>query len=149
MLIEKITKDYLQARKERDALRISVLSMLKSSVKYLEIENREKPLTDEDVVALIKREIKKHEESIEMYKAGEREDLVHKEEAELKILKEYLPEGLNEEQVRNIIKNTVNKLNAKGEKDFGRVMKEIMPLLKGKADGSLIKKIVEEILKGE
>lgn len=149
MLIEKITKDYFQAMKDRDALKTSVLNMLKSSIKYLEIENREKPLTDEDVVALIKKEIKKHEESIEMYKAGEREDLVRKEEAELKILKEYLPEGLSEEQVRNIIKDTINKLNAKDQNDFGRVMKEIMPILKGKADGSLIKKIVEESLKSQ
>lgn len=147
MLIEKINKDYIQAMKEKDAIKVSTLNMLKSAIKYKEIENREKEITDEDVIDLIKKEIKKHEESIEMYKAGGRIDLQEKEEKELQILKSYLPEQISEEEVRRIISEIILKLNATSSSDFGRVMKEAMLELKGKAEGSLIKRIVEESLK--
>jgi len=148
MIFEKISKDYIQAMKSRDSLRIGVLSYIKSVIRYKEIENREreKELTDDDVVDVISKEIRKREESIEMYKNGEREDLVHKEEEELKILKEYLPAQMREEEIRKTVVQIIEKLGATGEKDFGKVMKEVMIEIKGKANGALIKKIVEESL---
>ena len=148
MIFEKISKDYIQAMKARDSLRIGVLSYIKSVIRYKEIENREreKELTDDDVVDVISKEIRKREESIEMYKNGEREDLVHKEEEELKILKEYLPAQMREEEIRKTVVQIIEKLGATGEKDFGKVMKEVMIEIKGKANGALIKKIVEESL---
>ncbi len=149
MIFEKISKDYIQAMKNRDSLRIVVLSYIKSVIKYREIENREKKkeLTDDDVIEVISKEIKKREESIEMYKIGGREDLVHKEEKELKVLKEYMPVQMSEEEIRAKVKEIIQKVGASCEKDFGRVMKEVMVELKGKAGGNLIKKIVEESLK--
>lgn len=149
MIFEKISKDYIQAMKARDSLRIGVLSYIKSVIKYREIENREKEkeLTDDDVIDVISKEVRKREESIEMYKNGEREDLVHKEEEELKILKEYLPAQMREEEIRKTVVQIIEKLGATGEKDFGKVMKEVMIEIKGKANGALIKKIVEESLK--
>ncbi len=147
MLLEKMDKDFVQAMKNKDALRVSVLKMLKSQVKYREIDNPEKPVTDEDVVEIIGKEIKKHEESIEMYRTGNREDLAKKEEEELKILKEYLPRQMTEEEVIAFVSEVVAKLGAEGPKDFGRVMKEIMTALRGKADGAIIKRTVEESLK--
>ena len=148
MIFERITKDYIQAMKSRDSLRIGVLSYIKSVIKYREIENREKEkeLTDDDVVDLISKEVRKREESIEMYKNGEREDLAHKEEEELKVLKEYLPAQMREEEIRKTVVQIIEKLGATGEKDFGKVMKEVMIEIKGKANGALIKKIVEESL---
>jgi uncharacterized protein YqeY len=148
MIFEKISKDYIQAMKARDSLRIGVLSYIKSVIRYKEIENREKEkeLTDDDVVDVISKEVRKREESIEMYKNGEREDLVHKEEEELKILKEYLPAQMREEEIRKTVVQIIEKLGATGEKDFGKVMKEVMIEIKGKANGALIKKIVEESL---
>lgn len=148
MIFEKISKDYIQAMKARDSLRIGVLSYIKSVIKYREIENREKEkeLTDDDVVDVISKEIRKREESIEMYKNGEREDLAHKEEEELKILKEYLPAQMREEEIRKTVVQIIEKLGATGSKDFGKVMKEVMIEIKGKANGALIKKIVEESL---
>jgi len=148
MIFEKISKDYIQAMKARDSLRIGVLSYIKSVIRYREIENREKEkeLTDDDVVDVISKEVRKREESIEMYKNGEREDLVHKEEEELKILKEYLPAQMREEEIRKTVVQIIEKLGATGEKDFGKVMKEVMIEIKGKANGALIKKIVEESL---
>lgn len=147
MLLEKMNKDFVQAMKNKDALRVSVLKMLKSQVKYREIDNREKPVTDEDVVEIIGKEIKKHEESIEMYRTGNREDLAKKEEEELKILKEYLPRQMTEEEVIAFVSEVIVKLGAESPKDFGRVMKEVMTALRGKADGAIIKRTVEESLK--
>ena len=149
MIFEKISKDYIQAMKARDSLRIGVLSYIKSVIKYREIENREKEkeLTDDDVIDVISKEIRKREESIEMYKNGEREDLAHKEEEELKVLKEYLPAQMREEEIRKTVVQIIEKLGATGSKDFGKVMKEAMIEIKGKANGALIKKIVEESLK--
>lgn len=148
MIFEKISKDYIQAMKARDSLRIGVLSYIKSVIKYREIENREKgkELTDDDVTDVISKEVKKREEAIEMYRQGEREDLVHKEEEELKVLKEYLPAQMREEEIRKTVVQIIEKLGATGEKDFGKVMKEVMIEIKGKANGALIKKIVEESL---
>ncbi|MCX6088047.1 MAG: GatB/YqeY domain-containing protein [Caldiserica bacterium] len=148
MIFEKISKDYIQAMKARDSLRIGVLSYIKSVIKYREIENREKEkkLTDDDVVDVISKEVRKREESIEMYKNGEREDLAHKEEEELKVLKEYLPAQMREEEIRKTVVQIIEKLGATGSKDFRKVMKEVMIEIKGKANGALIKKIVEESL---
>jgi len=148
MIFEKISKDYIQAMKARDSLRIGVLSYIKSVIKYREIENREKEkeLTDDDVVDVISKEVRKREESIEMYKNGEREDLAHKEEEELKVLKEYLPAQMREEEIRKTVVQIIEKLGATDSKDFGKVMKEVMIEIKGKANGALIKKIVEESL---
>jgi len=147
MLLEKIDKDFVQAMKSKDALTVSVLKMLKSQIKYREIDNREKQVTDEDVVEIIGKEIKKHEESIEMYRTGSREDLAKKEEEELKILKGYLPRQMTEEEVTAFVSEAIVKLGAEGPKDFGRVMKEVMTALRGKTDGAIIKRTVEESLK--
>jgi len=147
MLLEKINKDFVQAMKSKDALTVSVLKMLKSQIKYREIDNREKQVTDEDVVEIIGKEIKKHEESIEMYRTGSREDLAKKEEEELKILKGYLPKQMTEEEVTAFVSEAIVKLGAEGPKDFGRVMKEVMTALRGKTDGAIIKRTVEESLK--
>jgi len=148
MIFEKISKDYIQAMKARDSLRIGVLSYIKSVIKYREIENREKEkeLTDNDVIDVISKEVKKREEAIEMYRQGGREDLAHKEEEELKVLKEYLPAQMPEEEIRKTVVQIIEKLGATGSKDFGKVMKEAMIEIKGKANGALIKKIVEESL---
>ena len=148
MIFEKISKDYIQAMKARDSLRIGVLSYIKSVIKYREIENREKEkeLTDDDVTDVTSKEVKKREEAIEMYRQGGREDLAHKEEEELKVLKEYLPAQMPEEEIRSKIKEIIQKVGASSNKDFGRVMKEVMIEIKGKANGALIKKIVEESL---
>lgn len=147
MLIEKINKDYIKAMKEKDTLKANILNMLRSAIKYKEIENREKEISDEDVIDLVKKEIKRHEESIEMYKTGGRKDLQEKEEKELQVLKSYLPEQISEDEVKRIISEIILKLNATSKNDFGKVMKEAMSQLRGKAEGSLIKRVVEESLK--
>lgn len=149
MLLEKINKDYIEAKKNRDTIRESVLNLLKSNIKYKEIEAKAKGkiLEDNDIIDLIKQEIKKRKESIELYKQGGRQELADKESSELKILQEYLPEQLSEEEIKAILEGIIKDTGAVTMKDFGRVMKEAMKNLKGKADGETIRKIAEDLLK--
>jgi uncharacterized protein YqeY len=120
MIIDKITKDYIQAMKNRDSFRISVLSYIKSAIKYREIEyrNKEKELKDNDIIDIINKEVKKREESVEMYKQGGREELANKEQEEIKILKEYLPPQMSEEEIRESIKKIIEK--------WGQLTKKIL-----------------------
>lgn len=149
MLIERINRDYIEAKKNRDILKESVLNLLKSNIKYKEIEakSKGKTLEDSDIVDLIKQEIKKRKESIELYKQGQRQELVEKESLELKILQEYLPEQLSEDEIKAFIEKIIGNIGAVGMKDFGKVMKEAMKDLKGKADGEIIRRVVESLLK--
>ncbi|MGC8970958.1 MAG: GatB/YqeY domain-containing protein [bacterium] len=149
MLLEKINKDYLEAKKSRNTLRESVLNLLKSNIKYKEIEakGKGKNLEDSDIIDLIKQEIKKRKESIELYRQAGRQELVEKESEELKILQEYLPEQLSEEEIKAILEKIIDEVGAIGVKDLGKVMKEAMKELKGKAEGEVIRKITEELLK--
>jgi|UniRef100_A0A7C3WNC7 uncharacterized protein YqeY len=150
MLYEKITKDYMTALKNKDNFRAEVLSTLRSAIKYREIELREKgkELDDGEVLEVIKKEIKKRREAIEMYKQGGRLDLAEKEENELKILEEYVPAEISDEELRIKIKEIIEKVGATNIKDMGKVMKEAMSELKGLAEGERIRKVVEELLKG-
>lgn len=151
MLYEKITKDYMSAMKNKDSFRAEVLSTLRSAIKYREIELREKgkELDDQEVLDVIKKEIKKRKEAIEMYKQGGREDLAEKEEKELLILQEYVPQGLSEEELKGRIKSIIERVGARTIKDMGKVMKEAMAELRGLAEGEEIRRVVEELLKGE
>lgn len=149
MLLERINRDYIEAKKNRDILKESVLNLLKSNIKYKEIEakSKGKTLEDGDIIDLIKQEIKKRKESIELYKQGQRQELVEKESLELKILQEYLPEQLSEDEIKAFIEKIIGNIGAVGMKDFGKVMKEAMKDLKGKADGEIIRRVVESLLK--
>ncbi|BAL80335.1 GatB/YqeY domain-containing protein [Caldisericum exile] len=148
-LLEQIQKEYIQAMKEKDEIKASVLNMLRSQIKYREIELKglQKEITDSDIVDLIRKEIKKREEAIVMYTEAKREDLLSKEEKELEILKSYLPKEPSIEELRTEIEKIVQEVNAKGKQDFGKVMKVAMEKFKGVVDGNKIKEIVESILK--
>ena len=149
MLLEKINRDYIEAKKKRDTLRESVLNLLKSNIKYKEIDakGKGKTLEDNDIIDIIRQEIKRRRESIELYKQGGRLELAEKEAEELKILQSYLPEELSEDEIRVIINRIVESTGASSLKDLGNVMKETMKELRGKAEGGLIRKIVEEVLR--
>ena len=107
---------------------------------------KESQLSDEEVVEVIFGEIKKRKESILEFEKGKRGDLVKKEKAEMKVLQEYLPEQLSEGEIKKLANESIEKVEAKNLKDMGKVMSELMPKLKGKAEGSLVSKIVKELL---
>ena len=103
-------------------------------------------LSNEEIQQIIAGEAKKHRESIEMFQKGSRQDLVDKETKELKILEAYLPEQMGEEEVRKLVKEAIASTGAKTPQEMGKVMAALMPKVKGKADGSLVSRIVKELL---
>ncbi len=144
-LLEKIEKDFKKALLEKDKITLSTLSLLKSALKNREIELRvqKKKIDDEEIIKVIKREVKKRREAMEIYK-DKRNDLFEKEKKELEILEKYLPEEISEEEIRKIIKEKIDLL---GEKNFGRIMKEVMKELAGRADGKRVAELVKEEIK--
>ncbi|MBP9483667.1 MAG: GatB/YqeY domain-containing protein [Negativicutes bacterium] len=133
--------------KDREAgkLRLSVLRMVKSAAKYLEIERKE-GLTDEDLLTVFVKEVKQRRDSIDEFKKGNRMDLVEASEAELAILQEYLPQQLSEAELRELVQAAVQETGAQSKKDMGKVMADLMPRTKGRADGKLLNRIVQEFL---
>lgn len=153
MLKEEIKSDLNKALKEGDEIKRSTLRMLLAAVlnkekekKYKEKLEEDTELADEEIIDVISSEAKKRKESIIEYEKGERQSLAEKEKAELEILQKYLPEQLPEEEVKKLAKEIVEEVGAQDIKDMGKVMAELMPKLKGRADGGLVSKIVKELL---
>jgi uncharacterized protein YqeY len=147
MLEEKILADYKQAMKNRDRLRSSVLSFLRSSLKNLAIDKRKDILSDEEVISVIKKQIKQREDSIEQFKRGGRTDLSEKETKEKEILESYLPEQLGEEKIRAIVDEIVVSLGGTASMaDMGKVMKEVMAKVGASSDGKIVSSIVKDRL---
>jgi len=159
-LKEKISADFIKASKSGDKEKRGILSMLLAGIKNTEIEKRSKPdkaeegkslheaglLTDEEILSVISRQIKQRKDSVEQYKAGNRLDLAEKEEKEINVLTEYLPEQMSEEEIRRLVKSAIERTKAASVKEMGKVMGALMPDVKGKADGTLVSKIVKEEL---
>lgn len=138
---EKIRYDLTAAMKADDRVRVSVLRMLLAALHNEEIELR-RQLQDEETVGIIKRLVRQHYESIREFDRGGREDLVQSEQAELKILKEYLPKMMEEEEIETYADEAIAEVGASEPKDLGRVMAVLMPRLAGKAEGAVVNRIV-------
>lgn len=152
-LKEKIRKDLNEAIKNKRELDSSVLRMLNAAILNKEKEKRfksgmakEVPLTDEEIVETVSNEIKKRKEAAGLYERGGRQELAEKEKREAAILQPYLPAQLSEDELKKLAKEAIEKTGAKEQKDMGRVMAELMSKVKGSADGSLVSKIVKELL---
>jgi uncharacterized protein YqeY len=140
-IFERINSDLVSAMKARDKERTIALRGLKAAVKYREIDKRD-DLTDEDVIAVVSSTVKKHRDSIEQYEKAGRDDLVREEKAQLDVALAYLPEQLGPEEIEKQVDEIIAEVGASGPSDIGKVMKGIMPKLKGRADGKLTKEIV-------
>ena len=127
--------------KQRDSIRVSVLRMLLAAVKNKEIEKL-RALSEDEFFAIIKTSIKQHIESIESFKKGNRTELAQKEEKELEILKEFLPAPLSEEELLREIEETIKSLEAKNQKDMGKVIKYLMEKYPGRTDGKVLSGMV-------
>jgi len=146
MLEEKILSEYRQAMKSKDTLKSSVLSFLRAEMKNVAIAKKKDGLDDNEAVAVIRKQIKARQESIEQFKQGNRQDLADKEAKELEILKTYLPPELNPDEIKKIIEEAVVETGAQGIKDMGKVMKEVTAKVAGKADGKLVSDLVRQRL---
>ena len=147
-LKEQLDADLKTAMRDKDTLKLSTVRMLKSAIKYREIELM-KPLDDAGVLAVIGSEIKRRRDSVEQYRAGNRQDLVDKEEAEIRILQGYLPQQLTEDELRAKVDAAVASVGAKGPKDMGAVMKALVPEVQGRAEGKTVSEMVKARLAGK
>ncbi len=146
MLAERIDSEFKQAMKDKNPVKVSTLSLLRSSFKYVMIEKKVEKIDDADVLAVIKKQIKQRQDSIEQYEKGGRQDLADKEKSELAILKVYLPAEMSAEELESIVKDIVKKIGAQGIKDMGKVMKEASSCLAGRADNRAVSETVKKIL---
>lgn len=147
-LFEQIEKDYVQAYKAKDSVRLTVLRLLKTAVKnrLVELKRPGGTLSDEEMMDIIIKEGKQRQDSIEQYTAAQRTDLADKEAAELVILKEYMPKALSDEELTALVETTVTELGASSPKDMGRVISAIMAEHKGKVDGKVLSAAVKKRL---
>jgi uncharacterized protein YqeY len=144
-LQETIQNQLIVATKERDAVRVSTLRMLRAAIKNREVELQTE-LDDQEVLRLIRTQIKQRKEAIRQFKEGGRDDLVNKEEQELAVLMSFMPEQLSPEAINNVITAVIQELDARDMKDMGRVMKTVMGQLADAADGKVVSEIVRSQL---
>ena len=144
-LKDQLDADLKSAMKDKDQLKLSTVRMLKSAVKYREIELM-KPLDDVGVQVVIASEVKRRRDSVEQYRSGGREDLAGKEEAEIAILQAYLPAQLGPEELGKLVEAVIARVGAQGPKDMGKVMKELQPEVQGKAEGKVVSELVKQRL---
>jgi len=146
MSVEKqLMEDMKLAMKSGNKITLNTIRILRAQIKTASIDKKDE-LDEAELAQVLQKEAKKRKEAMEMYKQGNREDLFKKEEAELGIISNYLPEQLSEEDIDQIISESISSLQVSGEKDMGRVMGAIMPKLKGKADGKVVQQKVKEHL---
>lgn len=134
MLLDRLTQDVKTAMKARDAFRLAVLRYTLSEIKNARIEKMS-DLTDEDVIGVLRRGVKKREEAVEQYRQGGRQDLADKEAREAAILQEYLPQTLAGEALEQAVTAAIEEVNAQSIKDLGKVMKALMAAHPGVVDG--------------
>jgi uncharacterized protein YqeY len=142
---DKLLEDMKTSMKSGDKIRLETIRMLRAQLKNANIGSKD-PLAESDVIAVIDKEAKRRKESIELYKQGQRADLVETESRELEILQSYLPAALSEMEIQEIITQAIHQTDALGVKDIGKVMGIIMPQVKGRADGKHIQELVRQKL---
>lgn len=144
-LKDRLTEDLKVSLKEGNSTKVSVIRLLKSSIKNREIEKRS-PLTEDEIMEVVVSGIKQRRESIEQFKKGGREDLVNKETSEMDVLQAYLPQQLSEEDLMNEIRTVIREVGAVSPQDMGKVMKTLMHRVKGRADGAKVSSLVKELM---
>ena len=142
---EKILNDLLEAMKSQNKETLLVIRSIKSAMQLEEI-NLKRNLNDDEVISVISKQIKTRKDSIVEFEKGNRQDLVDATQREIDILMQYLPEQLSSEELNKIIDEVFNKVNPTSPKDMGRIMSEITPLVKGKADMKEVSNLIKERL---
>ncbi len=144
-LKERFEEDLKKGMKEKNEALVRALRMLKTAIRHAEVE-KGGPLSDEGIVNVIRKLIRQRKESIEAFLKGGRNDLAEKEMEELKILESYAPPEMEDKDIENAVMEIIKKIGASSPSDIGKVMKEAMKELKGKADGGRVREIAEKLL---
>ena len=142
---EQLANDMKEAMKAKEKERLAVIRMVRGAIRQQEIDGKTE-LDDEAVIAVISKEVKMRKDSIVDLQKGGRDDLVAQNEAEIAFLMPYLPKQLTEDEVRELVKEAVEKTGASSPKDMGKVMGALMPKVKGRADGKMVNQLVKEAL---
>ena len=143
---DRLNVDLKDAMRNKDAIKRTVIRTLLSEIRNAEIA-AQKDLQESDIEGVMSKQAQQRKDSIEAYDEAGRQDLVDKETAELNIISEYLPEQMTEVEIEGIIAETLNKVDATGPSDMGKVMGALMPLVKGRADGKVVNALVTAKLK--
>ncbi|NMC51824.1 GatB/YqeY domain-containing protein [Candidatus Kuenenbacteria bacterium] len=146
-LLSQLDNDLKSAMIARNSELTDLLRLLKAALKNEMIGLKKQDLTDEEVFKVLKREAKKREDSIPLFTSGNRPELAAKEQAELALIKKYLPAELSEDKIREIVESVIAELGASSPSQFGLVMKAAMAKAGGQADGGVVSRVVKEILK--
>jgi uncharacterized protein len=141
----QLREDLKEAMRARDVQRRSAIRMVLTAIQLAQAENP-RDLTDDEVLELIRKEVKRRDEALEMMRAAGRDDAVEAEEVELKILRAYLPPVMGEAEVRALAQSVVDEVGATSVRDLGRVMGALMPQVKGRADGAVVNRVVRDLL---
>ena len=144
-LLETLRKDMFSATKEGNTTKEDILKMAIAAIKNAEIEKGE-VLEDKEVEKVLRKEVKKIQDSIVQFTAAKRQDLVDRETKQLEALQEYLPEQMSEEEIKKVVKAKIVELEAEGMKDFGKVMGVVMKEIAEQAEGGIVKDIIESLL---
>ncbi|WHY76177.1 GatB/YqeY domain-containing protein [Neobacillus sp. WH10] len=145
-LLERLNNDMKQAMKNKEKDKLSVIRMVKASLQNEAIKLGTKELSEDEELTILSREVKQRKDSLHEFDKAGRQDLVDKLHTELSIVGLYLPKQLSEEELSEIVKETIAEVGAKSKAEMGKVMAAIMPKVKGKADGSLVNKFVQQHL---
>jgi len=144
-LKKELMEDLKLSMKNKDSIRKNTITMVRAAIKQKEVDERIE-LEDEEILEIISKQLKEKKNAIEDFKKGERQDLVELTEKEIEILLEYLPKQLTEEEIEEIVRETIEEVKANSMKDIGIIMKSVMPKVKGRADGNTVNKIARKIL---
>lgn len=144
-LKDKLMEEFKSSMRNKDTIRKNTVTMVRAAIKQREVDERIE-LGDEGVLEIISKQLKEKKMAIEEFRKGNRQDLVELTEAEMSILLEYLPKQLTEEEVEQIVRETIDEIGATSLKEIGIIMKAVMPKVKGKADGNMINQAVRKIL---
>ncbi|MFC4767952.1 GatB/YqeY domain-containing protein [Effusibacillus consociatus] len=141
-LAERLDADMKQAMKDKDKVRLSTIRLIRTAIKNAEIDQK-KTLTDEDILAVLNRELKQRRDSLQAFQDAGRSDLVDQVQQEINVLQDYLPAQLSEDELREIVAATIAEVGAESKKDMGKVMGALMPKVQGRADGKLVNQLVQ------
>ncbi|MGG1516751.1 GatB/YqeY domain-containing protein [Paenibacillus oryzisoli] len=144
-LADRLNEDMKQAMKSQDKFKLSVIRMVRSTIKNSEIDLK-RSLDDNEVLEVLTREIKQRKDSLQEFTKAGRDDLADNLKTELAILAEYMPQQLSEEEVKAIVQQTIQQIGASSKADMGKVMTALMPQVKGRADGKVVNQLVQQLL---
>ncbi|HOP50408.1 MAG TPA: GatB/YqeY domain-containing protein [Ignavibacteriales bacterium] len=145
-LKDKINEEIKSCMKSGDKLRLETIRSIRALILEFEKSGANKELTPDEEIKLLNAAAKKRKDAIEVYEKAGKIEQMEKEKKELEIIQEFLPKQLTEDEIKEIVKKVVEEVNAQGKKDFGKVMPVVMKQVSGRADGKMVKSIVEEIL---